>query len=211
MAKVRKQNQRVKEQEGKRINPWLENKIQRARSLGKHYASRASRFGAPAGVALFLLITIYSFFLPKNQFQLAKERILKNPNDLEAHLILAEEFLKNNQLEETERELVIAQKLQSNNQQYSNIANETQILGFSSGVDELWQKWQEENPQELKKLIAKWEKFVEENPTYRDGYLRLALYYFKLGENDKVEANLNHALKLDPNFEPTKQLQQILK
>lgn len=195
-------------------NPWVlwENKIEAIRRTAKPLAARAiGRYGAPAGVALFLLITIYSFFLPKDQFQLAKERILKNPNDLEAHLILAEEFLKNNQLEETERELVIAQKLQSNNQQYGNIANETRVLGFSSRVDELWLKWREENPQEIRKMIADWEKFVSENPTYRDGYLRLALYYSKLGQTEKARENLNHALELDPNYEPAKELEEIIR
>lgn len=210
MAKVRKPNQRAKWPESKKtLKPWLENKILAIRRTAKPLAARAiGRYGAPAGVTLFLLITIYSFFLPKDQFQLAKERILKNPNDLEAHLVLAEEFLKNNQLNETERELLTAQKLQKSN----NVAmQQSKVLGFSSKLETLWSRWQEENPQELKKLIAKWEKFVEENPTYRDGYLRLALYYFKLGENDKVEANLNQALKLDPNFEPTLKLQQILR
>ena len=91
MAKVRKKSQKTPK-------PWLENKILAIRRTTKPLAARAvGRYGAPAGVALLVIITIYSLFAPKDQFQLAKERILKNPNDLEAHLILAEEFLKNNQ------------------------------------------------------------------------------------------------------------------
>lgn len=189
---------------GKKPPVWWENKIERTRSFLKPYAARASRFGAPAGVSLLILITLYSLFSPKDRFQLAKEKILKNPNDLEAHLILVEEFLKNNQLNEAEKELSAANIIQ----QTTN--NREKVLGLTSKLDELWQKWQEENPKELEKLITDWEKFVSENPTYRDGWLRLALYNFKLGDKEKAKDSLNQALKLDPNFETSRELRKAI-
>ncbi len=186
------------------FKPWFENKIQKIRTLRERQAYRsAKKWGAPAGVALLLLITFYSFFLPKDKFQMARERVLKNPNDFEAHLILAEEFLKNNQIKEAEKELTIAQSL--------TINHELSVLGATSWFEELWLRYQEENPQELQKLVEKWERVVSETPTYRDGYLHLALYYFKLGNRQKAQENLQKALELDPNYEETRELEEIIK
>jgi len=38
----------------------------------------------------------------------------------------------------------------------------------------------------------------------------LAIYYFRLGDDQKAKENLNIALKLDPNFEPAKNLQKFI-
>lgn len=191
MAKVKKNRP------PKKIKPkivWQENKTEIARETEKPVAPRSNRFGTPTGVAVFLLIALSSLLLPKDQFQTNKEKVLRNPNDIETRLNLAEEFIKNNQLNEAEKELL-------------TVSNKQQSVGK---FEELWQKWQEENPTELKKLIEKREKFVSENPTYRDGYLKLTLYYFKLGNPDKAKENLQKAIALDPNFETSREIKKVL-
>lgn len=206
MAKKIKRSKRVRERESKKsIRLWLENKIVTARKLSKHRAARAAaRFGAPAGVALLFFIFLYSLFLPKDKFQLAKERLVKNPNDFEAHLILAGEYLVNNQIEEAEEELVAVSSIQPSTD------SKQQVLGLSSRLDELWLRWQEKKPEEVEKLIAEWEAIISEKPDYRDGYLQLALLHYKLYENEKAKEYLQKALELDPNFEPTKELEKFL-
>ena len=202
MAEIKK-SKRIKEREsGKAIKPWLENKIAAVRKVAKPRAAKASRYGAPAGVALIILIISLSFFLPKNHFQRAKERLARDPNDFEAHLILAEEYLKNNQLEEAEKELLFAQQLQKSG---------GGILGVAvSSLDQLWWKKQGSNPKDIKELISYWEEVVAEKPDYRDGYLRLALLHFKLYENKEAREYLEKALGFDPNFEPAKEMERIL-
>ena len=199
MAKVKKKTKTKKE-----LKPWLEDKIKAARKLAKPYASRASRYGAPAGVALTIILVTTSLFLQKSPFQFAKERLVKNPYDFEAHLILAEEYLKNNQLEEAEKELLLAQELE---------IEDNQILGkrTSASLDELWQRKKEANPEEIKELIQSWEKILAEKPNYRDGYLQLALLYYKLYEDEKAAEYLQEALIIDPNYEAAKQLEATLK
>lgn len=203
MAKVKKDTKKPKNQKTKKLESWLENKIALARTVSKHRAARAvARYGAPAGVALLAFIVLYSLFLPKDQFQLAKERLVKNPNDFEAHLILAEEYLVNNQIKEAEEELIAASSLQPDSHQ--------QVLGLSSRLDELWLRWQEKKPEELKKLIVKWETIISEKPDYRDGYLQLALLHYKLYENEKAKEYLQKALEFNPNFEPAREMEKIL-
>ena len=202
MAKIEKNNPSKKQIKAK--NLWFENKIARIRSLSEQYAHRATRFGAPAGVALLFFLVVYSLSLPKDRFQQTKEKILRNSNDPEAHLILAEEFLNNNELDKAEQELLIA----SNIQQTTD--NKVKVLGITSKIEELWNRWREQNPQTIEKEIAKWQEFVAENPTYRDGYLRLALYYQKLKYLEEARVNLAKALELDPNFPGTKKLQEVL-
>jgi len=145
------------------------------------------------GVTLLIFLIVYSLFLPKNQFQQAKERLIKNPNDFEAHLILAKEFLKNNQFEKAEKELLMAQTQEPN-----------------SKLEKVWQKKHHSDPKDIEKLIQAWEKILSEKPEYRDAYLNLAWLHYQIYENQKAKENLKKAIDLDPNFEPTLKLQKII-
>lgn len=62
----------------------------------------------------------------------------------------------------------------------------------------------------IEKEIAQWEQIVQETPTYRDGYLKLATLYWKLHEDGKAKAALDEAQKIDPNYEETKKLRGLL-
>lgn len=222
MAQMSKQSERVKEQESKRIiKPWLENKIIRIRSLGERRAARAAyKYAGLAGVVAILTATLVSFFLPKDEFQLLKQRLIRNPNDFETHLELAERFLENNQLEEAERALLIADSLQASVDRKLTEKNAQDVLGETSllkpenwllKTKQLWQKKQYSDPEDIRKLISAWEKIVEEKPNYRDGYLQLAVLHYKLYENDKAKEYLEKALELDPNYEPARELEEIIK
>jgi len=197
-----KLTKRSKDRAFKSFKPWLENKINRARSLSKHRASRAAaRYGAPAGVALLLLITLYSIFSQKDPFQEAKNQVLKNPGDIQAHLDLAEEFLKNNMLDEAEKELTLVANLEKES---------PQVLGLASRFSQIKARWQAQDPDEIKKEIAKWERFLAETPTYRDGWLYLAFYHFKLGNQEEAEAALEKAKELDPLNPAAQELEEII-
>lgn len=204
MAEIKKKPKPAQKKEIKfQVKPWLEDKIRAARKMAEPYASRASRYGTPAGVALTILLVVASLFLPKSPFQSAKEKLTKDPHDFEAHLFLAEEYLENNQLEEAEKELLLAQVL---------AVKDSQVLGqrTSASLDKLWQRKREANPEEIKGLIQSWEKIIAEKPDYRDGYLQLALLHYKLYEDQKAEEYLQEALIIDPNFEAAKQLTEFL-
>ena len=201
----------------KRFKPWFENKIQKIRNLSQHQAARAAyKYAGLAGVVAILTATLVSFFLPKDEFQLLKERLIRNPNNFEANLQMAENFLENNQLEEAERSLRLAQQHLRGGGAPRNFGGRhlggKMILGeqAETKLDELWQKKQYSDPEDIRKLISAWEKIVEEKPNYRDGYLQLAILYYKLYENDKAKEYLNKALDLDPNYEPAKELKKIL-
>jgi tetratricopeptide (TPR) repeat protein len=212
MAKVKKDSKKLRYLNIKgEIKPWFENKIVRIRKVTKPVAARASKWGAPSGVALIILITLTSFFLPKNEFQLIKEKLLKFPNDFEAHLQLAEKFLASNQLEEAERALLLAQTISNPKLVISNLENS--VLGEKTNLklDELWQRKHYSDPKDIRRLISAWEKIVQEKPNYRDGWLQLAILHYKLYENEKARQYLQKALELDPNFEPAKELEKIFK
>jgi len=207
----------------KRFKPWFENKIQKIRNLSQHQAARAAhKYAGLAGVVAILTASLVSFFLPKDEFQLLKQRLIRNPADFEANLQMAEKFLENNQFEEAEKALLLAQKVSSFQFRAAGIASgdarpvsssEKRVLGeqAETKLDKLWQKKQYSDPEDIKKLISAWEKIVEEKPNYRDGYLQLAILHYKLYENDKAKEYLNKALDLDPNYEPAKELEFIIK
>ncbi len=207
MAKINRQNKRLAEQENrKKFNPWLLNKIELIRRTSEPLAARASRWGGPSGVALVIFLLIGSFLYPKNEIQILKIRLLHNPYDFETHLALAENLLANNQFKEAEQTLLIAQQIK-------NLGNrENQVLGekADSKISELWQQKHLADPNDIKKLIAVWEKIIKERPDYRDGYFQLAILNYQIHENEKAKEYLNQTLILDPNFTPAKELKEII-
>ncbi len=46
-----------------------------------------------------------------------------------------------------------------------------------------------------------WEKLIAFSPTYRDGYLQLAVIYYQLGDADKAHEYISKVYELDPNYE----------
>jgi len=166
------------------------------------------RWSTIIGISLIILLTLISFLLPKNNFQKAKERLLRNPNDFEARLILAEEFLKNNQFEEAEKELRFAEQQQAS--QSTQTSSSSQILGSPSKLSQLWKQKQLADPQDISRLITAWEKILTEKPGYRDGWLQLAFLHAKLNQNEKAKECLKKTLALDPNFTLARELEKIL-
>jgi tetratricopeptide (TPR) repeat protein len=157
-------------------------------------AKIVKRYFTPILVALFFLITLGAFFLPKNDFQSEKEQLVKSPADTQTQLKLAEELLANHQFEEAEKVLQLAGLKETPPEK----------------LTELWLKKFSNNPRDIPRLISFWEKFLEQRPDYRDGWLQLALLNFKIYENEKAQKALEKALFLDPNHEPAKILKEII-
>ena len=154
--------------------------------------------------ATFLFLVFPSLFFSKSQFDEARNLVMKNPKNTEAHLTLANEFLKNNQLQEAEKELMIIADLE----QKEN--GNSRVLGSDTKLQELFIAWQDQNPEEIRKKIIKWEKNVTDFPSYRDGYIYLSYYNYKLGQKGIAEEYLQKALEIDPSYEPAKELQRSL-
>ena len=189
-----------KEIKGK-IKSWWGDKIKAIRKNAKPQAKRLQRltkkFGSLGIVILISGFVLGSLFFSKNDFQILKEKLVKEPNNLGLHLQLAKILLDANQFEKAEKELKF---LQVNSQ--SEISN--------LEIEKLWQQKYYSNPEDIKKLISRWEKILEKYPNYRDGYLQLAYLYYKLDKHEKAKENLKKALVLDLNYEKTKELKEII-
>jgi len=162
---------------------------------------RLNKFAPPVILLLILGIQINGFLLPKSEFEKAKIGIVKHPDNLEAHLDLTEELIKNNRFKATEYEAEIIFSLQQN-----NLFQDKQSAQFKK----LILVKQENNPPDLKNLIQKWQKILQERPNYRDGWLKLAVYLTKLKMNNEALKALNNAKKLDPNYKITKEVEAFL-
>lgn len=55
-----------------------------------------------------------------------------------------------------------------------------------------------------------WQQIVSQNPTYRDGYLQLAIVYDTLGNKEESLKNFEKAKLIDPNSPKIPQVQKIL-
>lgn len=72
-------------------------------------------------------------------------------------------------------------------------------LQINGQIRELARK--QEMRQTITSEITYWENVTSQYPGYRDGYFRLALLRYQLGEGEKAMEALDTALRLDPRFE----------
>ena len=211
MAKIKKEIKKLRNLEIKgKIKSWWGDKIKTIRKTAKPQAKRLQRltkkFGS-LGLAILVGGTVLGpLFFSKNDFQVLKEKLVKNPYDLESHLELAKIFLGANQFEKAEKELLAVQFLhQLNNQAIEQL----KVLGNTDTLEKLWNQKHYSDPKDIKKLISGWEETLEKYPDYRDGYLQLAYLYYKIYQDEKAKENLTKALELDPNFETAQELSLI--
>lgn len=68
-------------------------------------------------------------------------------------------------------------------------------------------KWQKAP---IEAEIKQWEEVVAKTPTYRDGYLKLAVLYWKLREDNKAKEAIEKAKEIDPNYDATYELEKKL-
>jgi len=212
MAKIKKEIKKLRNLEIKeKIKSWWQDKIKIIRKTAKPQAKRLQRltkkFGSLGIVVLVSSAVLGSFLLPKNNLQVLKEKLVKNPYDLKAHLELAKIFLETNQFEKAEKELLTAQSIHHLKNQTVEQSN---VLGSTNTLERLWQHKHYSDPKDIKKIISQWEETLEKYPDYRDGYLQLAYFYYKLGEDKKAKENLKKSLDLDPNNEKIKELKGII-
>ena len=196
-----------KEIKGK-IKSWWQDKIKIIRKTAKPQAKRLQRltkkFGSLGIVILISGFVLGSLFFSKNDFQILKEKLVKEPNNLGLHLQLAKILLDANQFEKAEKEL----KFLQNNPRFARLPDGQETR--NSEIERLWQQKHYSDPKDIKKLISYWEEILEKYPNYRDGYLQLAYLYYKIYQDEKAKENLTKALELDPNFETAQELLKIL-
>ena len=58
----------------------------------------------------------------------------------------------------------------------------------------------------IQRDVAYWEKVTTEHKGYRDGYFKLALLNYQLGDTVKAKVYAEKALTVDPNFKPARDL-----
>ena len=164
----------------------------KVKKLISHLKKRILKHVVVSGVIIIFLLIILSIFLPKTELQSLKENLLKNPNNAEIKLKNIEALLKENQFQASEE--ILKSISQSQN----------------GDLNQLWQEKHYSDPEDIKELIKAWEKIIEDKPQYRDAYLQLAILNYKINETQKAQDNLNKALEIDPNFELTKKLEEII-
>jgi thioredoxin-like negative regulator of GroEL len=178
----------------KKSKVWLANKIKLIRQVSQPITAKISSWGGPAGIALIFFLIILACFYPSSEAQTLKQQLLKNPQDLKTQLRLTEFFLTNHQFTEAEKMLLLMEGNQKNNSQVLVLRQQKNLS----------------DPEDIKKLITFWEKIVAEKPNYRDAYLQLAVLQYKVWQNEKAEKYLKKALIVDPNFEASLQLKQLI-
>ncbi|MBI4096886.1 MAG: hypothetical protein HY428_00530 [Candidatus Levybacteria bacterium] len=104
------------------------------------------------------------------------------------------------------------------------VLNRWAVVGFVSGIllmgiiitgVSLWQnnealaKVKQERARYVQE-VAFWKRVVDQYDGYRDGYFKLALLTYQLGEKTQARSYLQKAMELDPNFQEGRAFAQKL-
>ncbi len=157
---------------------------------------------------VFLVLTLGWIMLsPTDKLFEKKRQVMLLPSDYKKHLELAEGFLEINNLEAAKKEFDLAIALRQAFEEGEN-EDERQVLGEES----VWEKIRERilEPEKIGEDVEKWRRILDERPDYRDGYLKLAVLYWRMGDEVQSKKNLEEALNLDPNYDLALELKGII-
>lgn len=133
----------------------------------------------------------------QTSFALLNQAALLDNSNPNIHFQLAKLYQTTNNWEEAKKELLLALEFSNN----SKIITDN-LMQVNHTLNE---------PGRIQEEINFWEKEVTHKPDYRDGYLQLAVRYYEIYNHEKAKLALSKAFSLDPNFEVTKKLMEIIK
>jgi tetratricopeptide (TPR) repeat protein len=129
-------------------------------------------------------------------FVLLQDLVELDPNNPSHHFQLARVYQAANNWEEAQKELQLALTLSDT----PTIREELSKVQITIA-----------EPAKIAGEIAFWEKEMTTKPDYRDGWLQLAVRYYQLKKTEEARYALSKAYEIDPNFDPTKKLQEIIR
>lgn len=155
-------------------------------------------------MAIFLFLTVHSLIFPEDEtLERARLEVLKDPGNPTPHFRLGKIFLERNDFNVAKEEFRLAEIFSKKETWEEN------VLGATSPPLALLKKAMEA-PEEIAAEISFWEKIVKEKPDYRDAYLRLAVLNYQLHKKEEAREYLKKVIDLDPNFEPARELGEII-
>jgi hypothetical protein len=144
---------------------------------------------AIAPIIAFLLFLI-NMSLSKDSFTVAKEKILLNERDFVSQKFLINLFELNNQFSLAEIQsattLTVVDSPQTK-KLFEDLLKKSKTL---EGQETL-----------VSEEINNWGRLINSFPSYRDGYIKLAILSWKTNRLFETKKYLEKALTLDPNFE----------
>ncbi len=129
-------------------------------------------------------------------FSYYKKAANANPFDPKPHLQLAKLYQLTNNWEKAKIELSLAAEFSSD------------LMEISKEQEKVRQAMAK--PKEIEEKIRYWEGVVKEKPDYRDAWVQLAANYYQLYQYSPAKSAISKALEVDPNFEPAKQLNDLI-
>lgn len=130
-------------------------------------------------------------------YQALTRAILLDPHNPSLHFDLAKLFQSTNNWPDASKEFQIALELSPNWEAAKKELSETTTI-----IRE---------PRKIRDETSFWENQVKLKPDYRDGWIQLAIRHYQLYEMEKAKTAINKAFEIDPNFETTKKLLEIIK
>lgn len=145
---------------------------------------------------IVILYLLFSVFSPSSEFDQARLAVLKNPKSAQAHLNLSRIFKESNDLIKASDEVMAANLYAPQNE------------GIKEEITKLSDL--KNKPGQLKKDFEYWEKISEEYQGFRDAFLQKAALMYQLKNMGASKKDLQHALELDPNYEPALKIKALL-
>ncbi|MDD3679575.1 MAG: hypothetical protein PHX72_01830 [Candidatus Shapirobacteria bacterium] len=158
------------------------------KQLPHNYRTIAAKITWPLIITIFWIIFIINLIWPASKPEKTKTAFLNQPEVFSNRMAMVEILIANNDFDQAKKELL---KINP---------------GFLSEPERvIWQKnylsWTQNSPEGQKKLIASWQKFLEQYPDYKIGWLYLGYYQLLSGERKAADISFQKARSIDPGLE----------
>lgn len=145
--------------------------------------------------AFVFAILIYFLIFPKNSNDSSyvfRNKAFYDYYNVSDHLALSEYYQSINNLSRAKQELIIALRISKSSLQFG---------------DRFFSVWlEEQKPVETQREIAFWEDYLAKKPNYRDGWIQLAVLYYRIYQDTKATHALRVAIELDPNYSRAREI-----
>lgn len=156
------------------------------------------RFAKGKGVVLVILsvltINIFSLFGETQNF--ASLQVEKHLNDPAPRLNLIDQLISLNNLDKAKQEVYVSLGYWPNSPELKN--REKIVNGIT------------QRPVVLENQLNYWRFVLLEKPNYRDAYLKASAISWQLYKDKEAKVYLEKAIELDPNYEKSKSLENII-
>ncbi len=176
----------------------------------KTIPSQSLNFLGKFGLLIFVLVLFLIQLLGTSwddNLKSVGDQVLTTPNEISTKIAIAEMSLSTG---DTQSFDLVARAVRMDLERNKDKMGNMEFNKYISQLNSLMSKRGANSNAEIVKSIDRWEKFSENWSDFRDAYLKLAILYHRIRNDDLSFQKFQKALELDPNSDKVAEVKKAL-